>query len=64
MVHKALLTAVSRAHISNAGWCNHEIFLLLLLLRTWLTLVLLLVRLMPLLLVEKGLLACYNQEYS
>ena len=62
MVHKALLTA-SRAHISNAGSCNSEIFLLLLLLQTSLILKLLRARLMPLLLVEKRLPACYNQKY-
>ncbi len=51
MVHKALLTSVSSAYISNTGSCNHGTFLLsLLLLRTWLMLELLLVRLMPLLL--------------
>ena len=57
MVHKALLTPVSSACVSNAGSYNNEMILLLLLLQTLLMLKLLLAKSMPLMLVERSL-AC------
>ena len=62
MVHEALLTAVSRAHTSNAGSCSNQIFLLLLLLQTLLMLKLLPANLMPLLLVEKRITGVLQPE--